>query len=152
MKRWTLAVAIVVASGARAYAEPAMTIEGDYWTEERDAIARIYREGGRYFGRLIWTEEADAKDDENPDAALRERPLVGLVFLTDFHFDGGSKWTGGKVYAPDDGKTYSGYMKMKDPNVLELRGYVGISLFGRTARWPRVARDEYPEGLEAPAP
>lgn len=125
-------------------------IVGDYWTEERDAIARVYRDQGKIYGKLLWTEEADAKDDENPDPGLRDRPLRGLVFIRGFRFDGDDEWVDGKVYAPDDGKTYSGYMKMEGPDTLKLRGYVGIRLFGRTATWQRVAPGEYPEGFGPP--
>jgi uncharacterized protein (DUF2147 family) len=143
----TTLVLALVATGS----DPATAVVGDYWTEARDAIARVYADGDRFFGQLVWTEEADARDHENPDPGLRERPLRGLVFLRGFRFDGGSKWVDGTVYAPDDGKTYSGFMKMDGPDTLKLRGYVGISLFGRTATWPRVAPDEYPDGLATPA-
>jgi len=123
---------------------------GDYWTEDREAIARIFREDGAYHGRLVWTEDADAKDDENPDEALRDRALRGLVFVRGFRWNGDGRWVDGEVYAPDDGKTYSGRIAMDGPDTLELRGYVGIPLFGRTATWQRVARSDYPEGLEPP--
>lgn len=133
-------------AAARAAPEPS-TIEGDWWTEDREAIARIYEEDGVFFGKLIWTEETGAKDDDNPDPKLRDRPLKGLVFLKGFRFDGDGEWDGGKVYAPDDGKTYSGYMKLGGPDTLKLRGYVGFRLFGRTATWKRVAPDAYPDGI-----
>jgi len=136
----------LAASGAAAATNPD-AIKGDWWTEERDAIVRIDERDGVFFGELLWTEEADAKDDENPAPELRTRPLRGLVFLKGFRFDDG-EWSGGSVYAPDDGKTYSGYMKLDGPDTLKLRGYVGLRLFGRTATWSRVASDSYPEGVK----
>jgi uncharacterized protein (DUF2147 family) len=142
----TFALVAVYAPTAAA-APDASDIEGDWWTEDREAIARIYAEGGTFFGKLIWTEEADAKDDENPDPELRDRPLRGLVFLRGFRFDGDDEWEGGKVYAADDGKTYSGFMTLSGPDTLKLRGYVGFRLFGRTATWKRVEADAYPPGV-----
>lgn len=140
---------VVFASPFDAPASPAAeAIRGDYWTEDREAIARIYREDGRWLGKLVWTEDADAKDDENPDPELRDRPLRGLVFLRGFRFDGRRRWVDGEVYAPDDGKTYSGHIEMDGVQTLKLRGYVGIPLFGRTAEWERVKASEYPEGVK----
>jgi uncharacterized protein (DUF2147 family) len=57
--------------------------------------------------------------------------------LTAFKFDGDDEWIGGDIYAPESGKTYSSYMYLKDINTLKVRGYVGISLFGRTETWTR---------------
>lgn len=75
------------------------------------------------------------KDAKNPSLKARNKPLLHLVILTDFDFDG-REWTDGKIYDPKSGKTYSSTMKLNG-NKLELRGYVGISLFGRTTVWER---------------
>jgi uncharacterized protein (DUF2147 family) len=69
--------------------------------------------------------------------AKRNNPVIGLVMLTAFKFDGDDEWIGGDIYDPESGKTYSSYMYLKDINTLKVRGYVGISLFGRTETWTR---------------
>ena len=53
-------------------------------------------------------------------------------------YDGPGEWKGGDIYDPESGKTYSSYMFLKDKNTLKVRGYVGISLFGRTEVWTRA--------------
>ena len=57
--------------------------------------------------------------------------------MNDFAFAGKTVWKGGTVYDPKSGKTYSGKMTLVSPNKLDMRGFVGISLFGRTTTWTR---------------
>ena len=48
------------------------------------------------------------------------------------------RWAGGMIYDPNSGNTYKGTMRLVDRNTLKLRGYIGISLFGRSDTWTRV--------------
>ncbi|MGN6163390.1 MAG: DUF2147 domain-containing protein [Flavisolibacter sp.] len=104
---------------------------------------QIYKNNGKYFGKIVWLRDAlDAngkpkvdRKNENPDK--RNAPLIGLVMLKDFEYDDG-EWNGGHIYNPSDGKEYKAYMKMEDYKTLNVRGYVGISLFGKTDVWTRV--------------
>ncbi|MBC7867421.1 MAG: DUF2147 domain-containing protein [Gloeobacteraceae cyanobacterium ES-bin-316] len=57
--------------------------------------------------------------------------------LKNFIFNGKDKWVNGKIYDPSSGKTYSCTMKIEGLNTLEIRGYIGISLFGKTELWTR---------------
>jgi uncharacterized protein (DUF2147 family) len=57
--------------------------------------------------------------------------------MNDFHYTGGNQWQGGKLYDPEKGKTYSGKITLVSPNQLDLRGFIGISLLGRTSKWTR---------------
>ncbi len=118
-------------------------ILGHWLNEEKDGRIEIYKTGNKYFGKLVWGEkifEADGKtskkDANNAQADLRNRDLAGLVLLTNFIYDDGV-WTDGKIYDPKSGKTYSCHIKFKGDK-LEIRGYVGISLFGRTTIWTRA--------------
>jgi uncharacterized protein (DUF2147 family) len=76
-------------------------------------------------------------DTENPDPALRSRPVRGLVIMTGFRYEGDGEWTGGRIYDPNSGNTYKGTIRVQDADTLKLRGYVGISLLGRTDTWTR---------------
>ncbi|MGC4020942.1 MAG: DUF2147 domain-containing protein [Cyclobacteriaceae bacterium] len=77
-------------------------------------------------------------DEKNPDPALRTREVIGLVILKDFEADKeGKVWENGTIYDPREGKTYSCKMTLKDANNLSIRGYVGVSLFGRTETYTR---------------
>jgi uncharacterized protein (DUF2147 family) len=120
-------------------------ILGNWLSEEKDGRIEIYKTGDKYFGKLVWGKdlvEADGKtprkdrtDTKNSDPKLRSRPILGLVLLTNFTYDDG-EWSGGKIYDPKSGKTYSCIMKLKGDK-LEIRGYVGVSMFGRTTVWTR---------------
>jgi uncharacterized protein (DUF2147 family) len=79
----------------------------------------------------------DKKDVNNPDEKMKTQPIVGSVILKGFEFTGKS-WEEGTIYDPNNGKTYSCTIKMKKANELEIRGYIGISLLGRTTVWTRA--------------
>lgn len=125
------------------FAQQADAITGTWLNEEKDAKVQVYRNGNKYYGKLTWIKDAYEddgktlrKDSKNPDAALRNRDLINLVILRNFVFDDG-EWTDGKIYDPKSGKTYSSKMKLQG-NTLEIRGYVGISMFGRTTVWTKA--------------
>ncbi|MDB5394098.1 MAG: hypothetical protein JWM91_1604 [Rhodospirillales bacterium] len=82
-----------------------------------------------------------ARDEHNPDSARRAEPLCGLRLMGGFKPTRRSSnvWDGGWVYDPDNGRTYSGTISIIDENTVKLRGYVGISLFGRTLILHRLA-------------
>lgn len=82
-------------------------------------------------------EKPSRLDDENPDPALRSRKLLGLQILHGFRHDREGRWVGGRIYDPNSGNTYRGTITVIDQDTLDLRGYVGISLFGRTETWRR---------------
>ena len=107
------------------------------------AKIQIYKSGEKFYGRIIWlknpTENGKQRvDANNPDKAKRSNPIIGLLMLTGFKFDGDDEWKGGDIYDPESGKTYSSYIYLKDKNTLKVRGYVGVSLFGRTETWTRT--------------
>jgi uncharacterized protein (DUF2147 family) len=107
------------------------------------AKIQIYKSGEKFYGKIIWlknpTENGKQRmDANNPDRAKQSNPIIGLLMLTGFKFDGDDEWKGGDIYDPESGKTYSSYLFLKDKNTLKVRGYVGISLFGRTETWTRT--------------
>ncbi len=120
-------------------------VVGTWLNGSKRGHVQIYKQGSTYFGKLVWLKEpldiATGKpklDVKNPEASLQTRPLLNLVIMTNFTYDGGRVWEDGKIYNPEDGKTYSCKMTLKDPNTLDVRGYVGISLLGKTQTWIRV--------------
>jgi uncharacterized protein (DUF2147 family) len=76
-------------------------------------------------------------DEKNPEERLRTQPLLGLVILRGFTFDGEDTWEGGKIYDPKSGNDYSAKFELADPSTLELRGYILLPLLGRTEIWTR---------------
>ena len=110
-------------------------ITGLYWSPKKDAKIEIYKKGGHYFGRSVWVANP-GKDTKNPNSALQKRDLLGVELLTNFSFDDGT-YSDGKIYDPESGKTYDCKMTLAGDK-LKVRGYVGISLFGRTEIFERI--------------
>lgn len=107
------------------------------------AKIKIYKSGEKFYGKIIWlknpTENGKQRvDAKNPDKAKRINPIIGLMMLTGFKFNGDDEWKDGDIYDPESGKTYSAYMYLKDKNTIKVRGYVGISFLGRTETWTRT--------------
>lgn len=103
-----------------------------------------HREGG-YEGRVVWLSEPDfppgdadagkpKADRLNPEPELRGQPILGMELMTGFRYVDGV-WKGSRLYDPETGKTYKCTIRLADDGTLEVRGYVGISLFGRTTVW-----------------
>ena len=104
---------------------------------------QIYKTGNKYNGKIVWLKEPNGKDGQpkvdrhNPDPSKRARQVMGMVMLRNFVFDDG-EWTDGYIYNPQDGKEYKAYIKMNNSNEIAVRGYMGISLIGKTDTWTRV--------------
>ena len=96
-------------------------------------------------GRIEWlrqpldTAGKPKTDIHNPDASLRSRPDCGLAILGGFIQNPDGSWHGGWVYDPDSGNTYKSNMHIGDDGRLHVRGYIGISLLGRTEIMTRPA-------------
>ena len=118
------------------------SIEGRWLSGDGDGWIEIALVGERLIGRIAGSPndrpgDAPRYDELNPDPALRGRPLKGLTIMSGFRYDADDRWVGGRIYDPNSGRTYKGTIRQVDANTLELRGYVGISLFGRTETWKR---------------
>jgi uncharacterized protein (DUF2147 family) len=132
------------------FAANADDILGVWFNGEKDAKIEIVKCADKYCGKIIWLKEpnypAGSKDGtpgtmkldhNNPDAALKKAPIIGLSIVHEFSYAGENLWKDGKVYDPKNGKTYKGKMTLVSPAQLDLRGYIGISLLGRTTTWTR---------------
>lgn len=109
------------------------------WTNPTGSTIQIYRCGANVCARLISIRKNAPShvDAKNPNSALRARSLCGLQIGMNFHLTLPSHAEGGQLYDPESGKTYSGVMT-RDGNNLKLRGYIGLSLFGRTEIWTQA--------------
>jgi uncharacterized protein (DUF2147 family) len=73
------------------------------------------------------------------EGALRDQPVEGMTFLWGMRWDDG-EWSGGRVVDPDNGKVYRCTIKVVDGGrKIKIRGFVGVSLFGRTQYWLKEA-------------
>jgi uncharacterized protein (DUF2147 family) len=134
-----LFVMLGISAIAKAQADP---IEGIWLNEEKDAKIQIYKgRDGLFYGKIIWLKEptengAPKLDKKNPHEDKRKQQILGLIILRKFEKDG-KTYDDGTIYDPTNGKTYDATINYKG-NKLDLRGYVGISLFGRTTTWERT--------------
>jgi uncharacterized protein (DUF2147 family) len=108
---------------------------GIYWSPKKDGKIEIYKRDQKYYGKTIWGIK-NRKDTLNPDPKLRSNNIIGLEFLKDFVFDE-DEWTDGTVYDPHSGKTYSCKMWLENGDIM-LKGYIGISIIGRSEKLERV--------------
>jgi uncharacterized protein (DUF2147 family) len=112
-------------------------ILGEWISELKDGKINIYKQGDQFHGKIVWNKTPGKKDEKNPDPKLRSRDILGLVILKGFSFSGDA-WENGTIYDPHSGKTYSCILRTKDNHkVLDIRGYIGITLLGRTSSWTR---------------
>jgi uncharacterized protein (DUF2147 family) len=143
-------VGTMLMTAVSAYGTGSDDILGVWNNEERDAKIEIYKCGNKYCGKVIRLKEPNypegskegtpgtpRRDHNNPDPSLRKTPIIGLNIVHDFSSTDGHTWFGGTVYDPKNGNTYRGKMTLVSPNQLNLRGFVGIPLFGRTTTWTR---------------
>jgi uncharacterized protein (DUF2147 family) len=126
-------------------------ILGTWLNQKQDAKIDIFKCGTDYCGKIVWLKvpiyPTDSKegtpgtpkiDTKNPEASLKKRPLMGLQIMDGLQFSGGGLWKNGKIYDPDSGKTYSAKATLASHMELDLRGFIGLSLIGRTEKWTRV--------------
>lgn len=117
------------------------------WASE-GSIFRTYFEDNTVKGKILalrepvyTAEESAAKagqirlDDNNPDQSLTTRTIIGINIFSEYEFKDG-QWQG-VIYDPESGNTYQSKMKIK-ANLLEIRGYIGMPMFGRTAKFKPV--------------
>ncbi len=155
MKKLLLAaVVLALAAGPAGAADNGADAIVGLWRTEPDphgaAIVKIERVGNRYQGRIVWLEKPLYGPDEerpgqpkvdlnNPDPALRNRPILGLELVKGFVYVGRGRWKKGTIYDPNKGKTYKCKAWLEGHDTLKIRGYIGFSLLGRNATWKRVA-------------
>ncbi|RYU80538.1 DUF2147 domain-containing protein [Hymenobacter persicinus] len=117
------------------------------WADDTgEAHIEIYRCGERLCGRVVWLREPqDATtgrprlDRRNPDPDKRAQPLQNLVVLQDLRYNpDAERWEDGQIYDFGSGHTYSCYVSLRTQDRLEVKGYIGFSLIGRSHYWSRV--------------
>ena len=147
---WFL-LALPGATQAASPSPPASPV-GRWITTDNQAIVEIVLIDHRLVGHIVaLTEPLYPADDpdagkvkfdrENPDPAQRARPVIGLRILEGLTLRESGRWEGGTVYDPEIGTTYSCKLRVTEKGTLDLRGFWGLSLFGRTEVWTRARAD-----------
>jgi len=146
-----LALALALSLAAAGFAQKPDALLGKWWNEEKDAHIEIYSCADKICGKIVWLKEPnypadDPKgmagktkvDRENPDPAKKGQPILGLNLVWGFTPAGENVWEGGSIYNPREGKTYRCKMTLENLDTLKVRGFIGISLIGKTNIWARV--------------
>ena len=144
IKKISILLAAVFFSSITFAQEDADKIVGVWKNGEGTGMVKIYKNGDHYQGKIVWLKEpidpetGKPKLDKNhPVDSVRNRPVIGLINTWGFVYKGEKTWEDGKIYDPKNGNTYSCTIKLKNENTLDVRGYIGISLIGRTDTWTR---------------
>ncbi len=110
-----------------------------YWREAAGSVIHVHACGSDVCATLVVVSPSapTRADANNPDLDLQHRLLCGLRIGGDFHLTWPDKAEGGSLYDPKSGKTYHGVMQSHGDE-LDLRGYVGLPVFGWTEKWSRT--------------
>ena len=115
------------------------------WLEEKkESHIEIYKIDDMYYGKIVWlanpnNDDGSIKlDKENPDPELKNRNILGLEIIKNLEFIGSNNWGNGQIYDARTGKTYELNARLKSKDILLLRGFIGLSLIGKTTNWSRV--------------
>ncbi|HEX6834875.1 MAG TPA: DUF2147 domain-containing protein [Rudaea sp.] len=119
------------------------TIDDD--SHEAKALVEIAEHDGVLSGRIV---QLFRKPGEEPDPVCKKcegerhgQRVIGMTILTGMRRDG-DVWDGGEILDPEEGKTYRCKLHpTADGRKLEVRGFIGISLLGRTQVWERAEDD-----------
>ena len=128
-----LALSLATASASAQKAEDAV---GVWLNPDNGSNIEFYKCGDGVCGKIVKVTDGQKTDDKNPDAAKKNRPIVGLVIMQGAKETGDNKWAG-TLYNRENGKSYSGTVTVKSKNALDLSGCVATVLC-KTVTWTRV--------------
>ncbi len=100
--------------------------------------------GERLCGRIFWLKEPAAADGQpltdvfNPDPRLRQRSICGLQVIGDLKLQPNGAWDTGWIYDPKEGKSYDVEIKLRTPDRLQVKGYLGVKFLSETFFWQRA--------------
>jgi uncharacterized protein (DUF2147 family) len=105
------------------------------------SVIEISETGGALQGKVVKIYDRPGDTPQHLcrkcEGALKDKPVIGMTVVNGLKHDGDS-WDGGTIFDPSSGNSYSGEMHLGDGgNKLVVRGYMGISLLGRSQTWIR---------------
>ena len=128
----------ILASVSGSAQNKAADVLGTYMNPSGEGILKIYQDGSKYFGKLVWMKHPEKLDIHNPDKAKQSQKILGSPIMKNFVFDGDDTWEDGTIYDPKNGKTYSCKITRDSKGNLNIRGFIGISMLGRTEYFVKI--------------
>lgn len=120
-------------------------IIGIWLSTNKDLKVEMFKQNNKYFGKIIWFKctanhppMESYKDMENADPNLQNRPWLGMQNVHNLVFNENKYWSGGQIYDPNSGRTYSATVKSKAPNTLIVRGFWGFEFIGKNLVFNRL--------------
>jgi uncharacterized protein (DUF2147 family) len=113
----------------------------DEETNRLESVIEVYEKDYQAFAKItkITNLENQGATCINCSGKRKNAPILGMNILTGLQKEG-DEWSGGKILDPKNGKEYKCYIQLLDENTLKIRGYIGFSVFGRTAIWKRATK------------
>ncbi len=106
-------------------------------TNEKKAITEIYNKNNIYFAKIVETFIGPKNATcQNCKGTKKDKPIIGLVIIENIRKNE-DEFDGGTILDPESGVIYKCYLKLIDNNKLKVRGFVGLSILGRTQYWRR---------------
>jgi len=136
--------AMLIQAATTAFCTDPVAVIGPWKTEGEKSAIEIYGCGEKLCGKVAWLKNSNyvssndgpvgtpKVDRKNPDPALRDRPIIGLQVIEGLTPTGDNRWEHGTCYDPESGNSYQCKIYLETPDRLVVRGFIGISLFGRT--------------------
>ena len=141
-KHALLASAMLVASSSAFAADMKAEDAAGVWETASGGYVQLYEEGDTWKGKIVGSKSGKARyDKNNPDESKRDRRLLGITVLDGLKYAGNGEFEGGTIYDPNNSKTYKAKATQTGPDTIEARGYIGISLIGKSQTWKRIESD-----------
>jgi len=116
-------------------------------SEEDNLEVEVFKEAGQFKAKVLWFDDSDDKtkpwntrtDEKNPKRELRSRKIVGMEVLSGLTYDeDDDEWIDGTIYDSKSGKEWSSKCWINKDNLLKVRGYWLVSLFGETMTFKKI--------------
>jgi uncharacterized protein (DUF2147 family) len=110
-------------------------------TGKAKSIVEIYEKSGKIYGKVIEILDLDHKNDscKKCSGTDADKPILGMIVIKGLKQDG-DEYNSGKILDPKNGKLYQCFITLEGNEKLKVRGYIGISLLGRTQYWQRIKK------------
>lgn len=107
-------------------------------TGKEKGVVEIFEHKGKVYGRIVEIFEASKRHlkCEKCEGEDHNKPILGLNIIKGLKKNG-EIYDGGKIVDPKNGKSYHCKITLEGKDKLVVRGYIGISLFGRSQTWIR---------------